>query len=405
VCPDRTDRDIPAENFPGRGNGTMTERKYSVLIIAGGFPGNFSSASNINKLISIFTALSCEVCLLSPCDEDFIRLQKKDIYTIRKFPEGYEEFVKNQFLELKSIREIFRKRRIDLVFFAFGQDLKVIPLLFSRIMGKKIILRSDGRPSRVYEKYFRGQSAAKLFFFTLMETISYHTVDLLTSESEYLLKENSQDRPGKCGVANLPVDTDLFRQMTPFDERTYELGYFGQLQRTKGIMNLVEAVSGLVKANSSISLVIGGSGDQKEDIIRFVRNNNLEQNIHVIDWIPYEQFPRYLNTVKVFVFPSTLEGLPNTVLEAMACGTIVLSTPVGGIPGLITDGQNGFIMENNSVPCIAKNILRVLNTPDPEKAAGNAQVLIRQEYSVECTLRRYRDLLDMIYNRQSGKAG
>ena len=294
-------------------------------------------------------------------------MPEKDIYTIPKFPDGIEEFVKNQFLELRAMREIFSTRRIDLVFFAFGQDLKVIPLLFCRIMGKKIILRSDGRPSRVYEKYFPEQSAVKRFFFRCMETISYHTVHLLTSESEYLLKENHQDRQGHCGVANLPVDTDLFRPLTPLDERTYEMGYFGQLQKTKGIMNLVEAVSGLAKNNSSISLVIGGSGEQKEDIVRFIRNNNLERNIHVVDWIPWEQFPRYLNTVKVFVLPSTREGLPNSVLEAMSCGTIVLSTPVGGIPGLITDGENGFIMENNSVPCITQNILRVLNTPDLKK--------------------------------------
>ena len=309
---------------------------------------------------------------------------------------GYEEFAKNQFLELKAMHEIFRKRRIDLVFFAFGQDLKVIPLLFSRFMGKKIILRSDGRPSHVYKKYFKGRSSLKRIFFTLLETISYHTVDILTSESEYLLKENCQDRRGHCGVANLPVDTDLFREHVPLDERTYDLGYFGQLQTTKGIMNLVESIAGLVKNNSNISLVIGGSGDQKEDIVRFVRNNNLERNIHVLDWIPYDQFPRYLNMVKIFVLPSTREGLPNSVLEAMSCGTIVLSTPVGGIPGLITDGRNGFIMENNSVPCITENILRVLNSPDLGTIAAHAQDLIRQEYSFEITLSRYRDLLDRV---------
>jgi glycosyltransferase involved in cell wall biosynthesis len=128
--------------------------------------------------------------------------------------------------------------------------------------------------------------------------------------------------------------------------------------------------------------------------MRFIHQNNLEQNIHFIDCIPFEKFPDYLNNIRFFVLPSTREGLPNSVLEAMACGTIVVSTPVGGVPGIITDDETGFIMKNNSVSCIQKTIMRALNTPDLERIAVNAHSLVQQDYSIEPTLSRYGEILE-----------
>jgi len=373
----------------------MTEKRYNILIAAGGSPQYQTVTTHINNLIGIFTRLSQNVYLLSSYDKDLINLKKSEIFTIQTFHSGPGQFVKNQFLELKAMYKIFKNQKIEVVFFAFGQDLQLIPVLFSKIMGKKIILRSDGRPSLVIEKYLE-ESILKIYFFRIIEYINYNLVDLLVSECNFMLKENYQERPGHSGVANLPVDTDLFRRKTPIADRVYDLGYFGQLKKSKGTMNLVESVLRLVKSNINISVVIGGNGDQKEEIIRFIQKNNLERNIHLIDWIPHEKFPEYLNSIKVFVLPSTREGLPNSILEAMACGAIVLSTPVGGVPGVIVDSETGFIMENNSIPCITHNILRVFNHPNLEKISKNAYNLIKNEYSFDSTLLRYNEIIERI---------
>lgn len=371
----------------------MTGKKYNILIVTS---GSLTLPPNINKLIGIFSGLNHNVSLLSYCDKNLINLPEVDVYKIRLFQNRFKQFAISQFLELKAMYYIFRKRRIDLVFFAFGQDHQMVPILFSKIMGKKIILRSDGRPSLVVEKYLEDQSRIKKYFFLIIEYFNYRTVDLLVSESGYMLVENRQDRPGHSGVANLPVDTIFFKRWITPSERPYDLGYFGQLVKGKGIMNLVESVADIVMSKKNVSIIIGGKGEQKEEIVRFIHDNNLEQNIHIVDWIPPEKFPDYLNSVRFFILPSSLEGLPNTVLEAMACGAVVLSTPVGGIPGVITDGVSGFIMENNSVPCITKNIMRVLNYPQLERIADNAQAVIQQEFSYEVTLKRYSNLIEKV---------
>ena len=99
--------------------------------------------------------------------------------------------------------------------------------------------------------------------------------------------------------------------------------------------------------------------------------------------------PIYLNNIKLLVMPSVKEGLPNTLLEALACGTLVLATPVGGIPGLIRDGETGFIMENNTPECIAKNIMRALNHPDLEKIVENGRDLIKTKHSYEHSVKTF----------------
>jgi glycosyltransferase involved in cell wall biosynthesis len=103
--------------------------------------------------------------------------------------------------------------------------------------------------------------------------------------------------------------------------------------------------------------------------------------------------PEYLNDVGAVVVPSYAEGVPNIVLEAMACGTPVLATPAGGIPDVVKDGQTGFIMEDNSPACITRNIIRVLSHPNLEEIAANARAIVEKEYAFDTVVARYRDIL------------
>jgi glycosyltransferase involved in cell wall biosynthesis len=374
----------------------MTPKKNNILIIAGGPSRYVTVSKHINKLIRIFTSLSQKVYLLSAFDEKLIDLKNTELYQFQTSENRYIQFSIGQIRELSLMYTIFKTKKIDIVFFAFGHDHDLIPILFSKLMGKKIILRSDGRPSVVIEKYHKNQSALKKCLFRIIEYINYRSVDLLVSECNFMLKENNQDQLPNCGFANLPVDLKFFIRKTPFENRKYDLGYIGSLEERKGIVNFIKAIAGIIKNNQNLVVFIGGKGEQKEAINQIILENNLEKNIRIIEWISDEAFPDCLNSFKVFVLPSSREGLPNTILEAMACGTIVLSTPVGGVPGVVIDGKTGFIMKNNSVPCITENIVRALNHPDLAMIADNAYNLIEHEYSFNSTLQRYREILENI---------
>ena len=77
----------------------------------------------------------------------------------------------------------------------------------------------------------------------------------------------------------------------------------------------------------------------------------------------------------------------------MACGTPVLATLIGAIPDVIRDGETGFIMEDNSPDCIARNVIRALNDPDLEGVAERGRRFVEVEYTFEKVVERWREIL------------
>jgi len=84
------------------------------------------------------------------------------------------------------------------------------------------------------------------------------------------------------------------------------------------------------------------------------------------------------------------------MLEAMACGTPVLATPVGAIPDVIIDDKTGFIMESNSPECIAENVIRALNSPDLELIAENGRRFVEGVFTFEKAVKDWKGILQEI---------
>jgi glycosyltransferase involved in cell wall biosynthesis len=189
------------------------------------------------------------------------------------------------------------------------------------------------------------------------------------------------------------VDTSVFRIDKDISVREEIVGYIGRFEEVKGVVNFVRAILVVQKESGGIKAMVWGRGPQKDEIEKEIINAGLGDSLRLENWIPHDELPRRLNELKLLVIPSYAEVGPHIVFEAMACGTPVLATPVGIIPDVIKDGVTGFIMEDNSPQCIARNIIRALNHPDLNQLIKNARELVEKEYTQEAAVNRYRNII------------
>ena len=193
----------------------------------------------------------------------------------------------------------------------------------------------------------------------------------------------------------LYVDTNLFRMVVPIALRD-SIGYIGSLEPYRSTVELVYAFKILARILSNVKFILIGSGSLYDKIISIVNNDPLlKSRIEVKKYISYSEMPVYLNKIKIFIFPSLSDGLPNTLLESMASGTITIATPVGGIPDIISDGINGFLLSNGvSVLNLVSLILRVLSLSyqELENISRNAQATIEKFYTFNATIVRWKQI-------------
>ena len=103
----------------------------------------------------------------------------------------------------------------------------------------------------------------------------------------------------------------------------------GRLENEKGICNFIKAIKYLIKEKKSLKVLIIGDGSLKNSLISYINTNHLQNHVELIDWVKHDDLPYYLNQLKLLVIPSYTEGLPNVMLESMACGTPILANSVG----------------------------------------------------------------------------
>jgi glycosyltransferase involved in cell wall biosynthesis len=283
-------------------------------------------------------------------------------------------------------------RNVDLWIFFIGGDYLVLPMLTAKLLRKNVVLAFAASSVQMLKS-----ANDSLFKPTeILSKINCTLSNKIILYSENLIKEWNLERYRNkiCTAYKHFLDFDKFKMKKKFDERENFVGYIGRFSEEKGTLNFVEAIPRILDERGEIRFLIGGAGQLQDKIEEYLDEKNLNDKVKLTGWIPHDALPDYLNELKLVVLPSYTEGLPNILLEAMACGTPVLATPVGAIPDVIKDGKTGFILENNSPECIAKNILNVLTYPNLDKIVKSTRELVEKEFTYKAAVERYREILE-----------
>lgn len=152
--------------------------------------------------------------------------------------------------------------------------------------------------------------------------------------------------------------------------------YTGRLKNQKGVHILLKAMEGIEN-----ELLIVGDGPERHRFEQIA--GELDVTVNFVGEVEPNEVQQYLFQGSVFVLPSvTGEGLPNSILEAMAVGLAVIGTDTGGVRNVIEEGKNGYVVEPNNVEELRTQLIMLLEDSDRrEKMGKNAREFVSDEYS------------------------
>ncbi|RMF36412.1 MAG: glycosyltransferase family 4 protein [Chloroflexi bacterium] len=209
----------------------------------------------------------------------------------------------------------------------------------------------------------------------------------------------------QAAVHHVPngVDGERFRPGPPAPLREEVgpgalLGFVGEARLKKGLVVLLSAFARVAARRPAHLFLVGGVREKDRPVLDLFRRRHPHLSIHVVPYLEQDQLPAYYNALDLVLLPSLRDGLPNALLEAMACGRPVVATPVGGIADVIEEGVTGFLVPPGDDEALAQRILALLDAPEQRAAVGEAarrQVLRRYttRRELESYLRLYEELV------------
>ena len=193
-----------------------------------------------------------------------------------------------------------------------------------------------------------------------------------------------------------PMPKDKLREKYGFSQDEQIIISTSRLTPKNGIDYLIKAVSVLKKPD--IKLLILGDGDQRPELEALIRDLKLEEIVKLLGYIPRKKVIEYLNIADVFAKPSIDEGFGISFIEAMACKIPIIGTNVGGIPDIIEDGVNGFMVSPKNVDELSNAIMNLLEDEDLKKRVAEASYkTVKEKFSWEIVLKKIDKLYESVW--------
>ncbi len=239
--------------------------------------------------------------------------------------------------------------------------------------------------------------------------------DAVTTNANELARKARAFVPG-LDVTVIPngIDSDHFRptprnpmlaeqfgintKSTKEHEDIKTIGFVGELRMKKGLVVLLNGYTQVAINYPSCLLITGDvrSGEDKQYFDDF-RSTNPDSKIVLTGYVSPADMPAYYALMDIFVHPSLRDGLPNALLEAMACERAVIATPVGGILDVLADRENGMLVPVNDPDALAQSIAKILSDRNLALQYGQAaRATVLNQFTLaaelEGNLKVYRNL-------------
>lgn len=229
---------------------------------------------------------------------------------------------------------------------------------------------------------------ARLFFSYLwvqrkLINISDKIITVSNEASRSFEKWYGTNYSNKCITIVNGVDTSIFypqqkyraviRNRYGVDEKNVLLMTIGRITKAKGFHVALKALRHLIIQGMNVKLIVVGTGDYLQQLQKMVYKIRLQEHVIFAGLIENNRITEYYNGADIVLNPSlTAEGSSYVVLEAMACGKLVIASRVGGIKSIIVDGKNGLLVNPGFESELSNKIRLLINNKSLAKRLSEA---------------------------------
>jgi len=222
---------------------------------------------------------------------------------------------------------------------------------------------------------------------TILKSV-FRNVDAVVALTEDMKKDIQKIFNRAVFVIPNGIDNTIFKKISSnnhsidlsIKKRDNMLIFVGNFRPVKGLKYLIYAMKLINEQSRDVGLILIGDGEKRLELEKLVKTLDLSEYIFFIGKVSNEQIPKYMHNSDIFVLPSLSEGLPLVILEAFASGLPIVASKVGGLPSIIKDGENGFLVEPKNPEKIVEKIMILLKNKKLMKEIAKNNKLKAEKY-------------------------
>ncbi|MBP7796571.1 MAG: glycosyltransferase family 4 protein [Elusimicrobiales bacterium] len=224
---------------------------------------------------------------------------------------------------------------------------------------------------------------------SFLSRIKYTKADYIISISEAIKKILIEYGIDKNKIIVIPSSFRLEKKELKkivFKDKKIIIGSLIALVPHKDPLNLIRAAKIVIESNNNCFFVVGGEGPLKDESAKLIKDLGITDNFQLTGYV--EDNASFLNSLDIFILPSREEGLGSVLIEAMNFGLPLVGTDAGGIPEIIENGYNGFVVPRENPQKLAEAILMLIKDKELREKFGKNSFERSKNFTSEIMAKR-----------------
>jgi glycosyltransferase involved in cell wall biosynthesis len=361
----------------------------------------------VRRFIEAFTERGHKVTIVTSKGRSREAVEKRENLTVYRFPsltlpKSEGEYALS-FPSFHRIRRIYEREGIDVLHCHIPSLLSLACVLEARKKGVPSIATNHLLSETFSRNLFFDSTKFNNFFYKIVNSF-YNLVDLVLCPSIYGLKTLRKYglKPRALVLSNgielskfnPSLDHEQFDREFGLNEENKKVLYVGRLMEEKGLDVLLRAYSIVEAKMPDTNLIIVGKGHLRASLEDQASKLGLE-NVIFTGFVSDSLLKQAYASSDLFVLPSYAEIQPLVLLEALAMGLPAIGTNVGGVPEMIIEGQNGYVLEPGDHEGLAERTIRILNDDKLREEFSRNSLRMARSHDID----KSADKLERLYSK------